>query len=408
MWLYYLLLLLSPFWAYPKMPSAGGFTAIKIVGAATVLVALGRAALARRPLLLLHWAEARLFLVLVSIAAASALTLSGQGQGLWTMQLYASAAVFLFAPAAFIDSDARLRRAIEVLLFSMVLASYSVFRGYFRYGVSRPGGIMNDPNYYAMVAVSVLPFALLLLPGASRWTKTFLAGAAILLVAGILLSQSRGGFVSLAVCAVYVLSKASNRARVLAYSLPVLALLLALLPHNPMARFVETDGSTRISTDTRMMLAKSAWRMIQARPLVGVGLGMMKPLSQEYNPDLPKGYTAHNTYLELAAELGLPACALFVSILLCAWSRARRLAVFFREIGHDANARIAGALEIAIASFGVGAAFLSAEYTKQLWILISFGLALSRLALEYEEEMDSPFPETADHDQRPLSVSVAP
>ncbi len=49
------------------------------------------------------------------------------------------------------------------------------------------------------------------------------------------------------------------------------------------------------------------------------------------------------------------------------------------------SGQIARAIETGIASYGVAALFLSAEYAKQIWLLISFALALARIAAEQHE-----------------------
>jgi O-antigen ligase len=123
--------------------------------------------------------------------------------------------------------------------------------------------------------------------------------------------------------------------------------------------------------------------MIRAHPLLGVGLGRFKTESGAYAPMgvSHRPHIAHNTYLEIAAELGLPACALYVAILVAAWRRARRLARRLQEYD-PRSAAIARALEIGLAAFSLGALFLSAEYTKQLWVILSFGVALQRITEE--------------------------
>jgi O-antigen ligase len=113
---------------------------------------------------------------------------------------------------------------------------------------------------------------------------------------------------------------------------------------------------------------------------------MFKPKLPEYNPVAPVSVIGHNTYLEVAAELGIPGLAVFLLILATAWRRARRTAQQFEATGNTVSARLARAIETGIASFAVGAMFLSAQYAKQLWFLVWLGLALARLAEEEPEE----------------------
>ncbi len=378
--LYYLMLLLAPFWNYPKLPQVGSLTVIKMVGISVLLASAVKLLIDARPPRLMSWGETRLFTVFFLLTCVSAATVSAPDAGLLAVQVQLASAAFLFGGPIFLDRTEKLVRAVYVVLGSMVLAAYSVFVQYFRYGVGRPGGIIGDPNYYALIAVSILPLVLFLLPDASPLAKCFLAGVGALMLSTILLGQSRGGFVALSVCIVYALLKSRRRAAAAACGIPLLLIFLALTPGNPLGRFREESASSKISTELRRQLVRSAWNMARQKPLVGVGVGMMKPLSTAYNPELGIPGIALNSYLEVAAEMGFPACAVFVLTIGWSWARARRQARSFEERGDDLGRRLASALEVGIASFSVGAVFLSAEYTKQLWILMSFVLALDRLA----------------------------
>ena len=119
--------------------------------------------------------------------------------------------------------------------------------------------------------------------------------------------------------------------------------------------------------------------MIRAHPLLGVGVGLFKPLAQVYNPEMRSKFIAHNTYLNVAAELGIPACLAFMATLFLGWRRARRMGKYCLEEGFQAGAALARSIEIGIVGFGVTALFLTADYIKHIWILIFFGVALNRL-----------------------------
>jgi hypothetical protein len=67
------------------------------------------------------------------------------------------------------------------------------------------------------------------------------------------------------------------------------------------------------------------------------------------------------------------------------WRRARRSGKALAERGDAAAAQVALAIETGLVSFAAGAAFLSAEYVKHLWILVFFGLALARMS-KFQEE----------------------
>jgi O-antigen ligase len=82
------------------------------------------------------------------------------------------------------------------------------------------------------------------------------------------------------------------------------------------------------SAAERFEILKIAWRMFLDNPVLGVGLGVYPRENARYAPEIGRMDT-HNTYMNLAAELGLPGlalwCALVWSVLRYAYRR-RRLA----------------------------------------------------------------------------------
>lgn len=386
-WLYYLLLVLLPFWQYPKLPKFGEtWTTLKIVGIVVVLAALLKALMEGRSARLLAWRESRLFFLLFGWALLSGLTISRWEWAANPLTSCLSLAAYLYPTLIFLDSTETVRRAIYWVTFSMLLASYSVFSQFVKYGVGRPGGIVGDPNYYALVAVSVFPLCVALLPEATGMKRWFFAGTGVALIASVLLTASRGGFLSLAFCLIYMILHGRKRFWLLSGIAAIMVVLSWILPHTPWDRFQRPDTGTAISTEVRKQTLKGGWNMIQTHPLTGVGVGMFKPKLPEYNPAAPVSVIGHNTYLEVAAELGIPGLAVFLLILATAWRRARRTAQQFEATGNTVSARLARAIETGIASFAVGAMFLSAQYAKQLWFLVWLGLALARLAEEEPEE----------------------
>lgn len=392
---YWLLLVLMPFWQYPKLPRLGEtWTTVKIVGLAAVLAAGIKALLDGSRARLLGWRESRLFLALLAWAALSGFAISRWEWAANPLTSCVALLAYLYPTLIFLDSVENVHRATYWIAFSMLLASYSVFSGYVKYGVTRPGGIVGDPNYYALVAVSMLPLCVALLPEARGYRRWMLAAAGLSLIASVLLGASRGGFLSLAFCLVYMSLRGRRRLALLSGIAVLMVFMGLFLPHTPWQRFLRPGSGDVISNEARKQALRAGWAMIKAHPFTGVGVGMYKPSMPRYNPDFRGAVIGHNTYVEVAAELGLPALIVFLAILLASWRRARRTAAWFEERGDSATARLARAIEAGIASFALGALFLSAQYAKQLWILVWFGLALARLAeLEQEEPSEERTPE---------------
>jgi O-antigen ligase len=107
------------------------------------------------------------------------------------------------------------------------------------------------------------------------------------------------------------------------------ALLLAvgLVAAVPSLRLRFASAATDEGSGDRRWLAKCAWRAVEEYPLAGVGLGRYRP-ALFASPDTPLEVVrhagkAHNQYLTLAAEAGLPAGILYLAVLLWCWLRVR-------------------------------------------------------------------------------------
>jgi putative inorganic carbon (hco3(-)) transporter len=150
---------------------------------------------------------------------------------------------------------------------------------------------------------------------------------------------------------------------------------------------VTTLGSGTGRTD----LWTVAERMISDKPVTGVGAGNFRTSSIHYllvEPGLirrddfivERPQVAHNMYLNVAAELGLPGVLLFGALLLGCVACAFRAAGEFRRRGDPAMEACARAVVLALVGLLVADAFASDQLAKELWLLLGLGPALLGLA----------------------------
>src|SRR2546427_814344 len=123
----------------------------------------------------------------------------------------------------------------------------------------------------------------------------------------------------------------------------------------------------------------AALRMISDSPILGVGPLNFKDLSTLYT-GLEQANMAHNMFLEIAAEMGLPVLAVFVLLLASAFhafARTTRL-----RGGPEAVelATWAEGLRSGLTGYVVAGCFISAEYEKILWISIFLSIVVADLA----------------------------
>ena len=270
---------------------------------------------------------------------------------------------------------------------SSIAAAYGVLSPPNGYGadVGRTGGTFGDPNYLAAVLVTalVISFAIAAMRSLAPVLRVASLGAAVLCVAGILLSLSRGGLVALGV-ALLVSVAISGRWRMRMAIVTAVVALLSISYYaiyaSPAARarLTQTDGGSGRS-DIWMV----GWRMVQAHPLDGVGAGNFRVVSARYL--LQPGLTthaqyfittpapAHNTYLEVLAEGGIPALALLLAIIGSSLRCLQKAWLGFRVSGDSEMELLTYAVFAGLAGFLCASFFLSEEYSKQLWLLLAFG-----------------------------------
>ncbi len=197
-------------------------------------------------------------------------------------------------------------------------------------------GVLADPNHDAMALVAVVPIALTIAlndasGGARRGLGRMLwLGATGLLVAAIVTTHSRGGALGLALaCAAWATTQ-RRRIQSIAF---VFVALLAVATFAPSSFWARNETIGDYETDASAQGRLHAWtvvgRILEERPLIGVGAGGFLTAWPRYAP-LEAGttrYVPHNVLLEVAAEEGLPALVLFLFALVAslrgAW-RARR------------------------------------------------------------------------------------
>jgi O-antigen ligase len=257
---------------------------------------------------------------------------------------------------------------------------------------SRLSSSIINPNELAsiLVAALVLSFGLAAALRDQPLARLGALGAGALCTAGIFLTGSRGGLVSLAVAvAAFLVVGARWRGRFL---LVVLAVALAGVGYFSYVASSETRShvSTVGSGTGRLDLWTVGWRMVEEEPLHGVGAGnfpvssvhyLLQPGAIErtdYIVGEPK--VAHNTYLELWAELGLVGLILFLILAgFCLFSALKAARSFARQ--GDARMEIlARALFVALAGVLAADFFGSRLTNKEVWLLLGFAPALLAIA----------------------------
>jgi O-antigen ligase len=228
--------------------------------------------------------------------------------------------LFLLVPIAYrLLTD---RRGSLMLTVVMSLGGASAAFGIFQYGLlhfdqlsQRPQGTLGHYMTYAGLLMLVIGIALakILFGRGERLWAALLMPALVMAVA---LTSTRTAWVG--VCAAAAVLLMLKDFRLLAI-LPILAAVTfaaagPTITQRLMSTFDRKDP-TRLD---RLAMLREGVRMVEAHPLVGVGPNMVKERYAEYrdagavkeiNPHL------HNVPMQIAAERGLPALAVWVAFI---------------------------------------------------------------------------------------------
>jgi O-antigen ligase len=226
-----------------------------------------------------------------------------------------------------------------IVAYTFLLALFAIFQFFSSHGliywmVEGPGwtfGPYVNHNHYAGLMEMLIPLMVAsLLPELRRGAPAVLLGfVALIPISSLLLSGSRGGFISLLVEAllavVVIFLFGSLRARqatalVVGAAILAAALLFFWMAPRHIAQRLATMGDgthlTEVELAERLVVSRDSLGIFRQHPSLGAGLGSFETAFPRFQ-SLPADFRwdhAHNDYAEALAETGLAGAA----ILLCA------------------------------------------------------------------------------------------
>lgn len=294
-----------------------------------------------------------------------------------------------------VRTHARLRALLFLTLAVSIWLSLGAVNDYrlglmtiegYRVG-GRGGGIFGNPNDMALHLVTVFPVAIALC-FATRGTvlKMLFGAAALLMLAAVVLTYSRGGFIGLLVASAFLAWKIGHRHRfsIAVVGLVSLLLFLALAPDNYAARlasiFVPSLDPVGSADMRREILFRSIATALR-HPLFGIGMGNFHNVSI-------RELVSHNAYTQVAAEMGIVALVTYVMFILRPF---RRLGQIARETFAKRDASryhyLAIGLQGALLAYMICSLFASVAYLWYVYYLVGYAVCLRRL---YEAETGQP------------------
>jgi len=275
--------------------------------------------------------------------------------------------LFFSASLALIDSATRIRRlALVITVFGALFAFFAILQGvlspskiygiYERQFATPYGSFVNRHNFAAYMEMTIaIPLALVFTGAIGRDKRLLYITGITLMGVALLLSGSRGGLVALLaeVALLLILTTSSRSAKGFALKLAMsAALLFAVIGgaifvggESSLSRIAETAGSRDVSSNRTHIWNVTLDVITSALPF-GAGIGAFDTAYTPYDTTsgLERVEQAHNDYLQVLADAGIPGLLIGSSFLFLLFLAARRTLrrqnVFRRSVGIGAAAGI--------------------------------------------------------------------
>ncbi|MFQ5877226.1 MAG: O-antigen ligase family protein [Acidobacteriota bacterium] len=300
--------------------------------------------------------------------------------------------------ASVVDTAERLRGIYLAIVAWTCLGAVTAIAQYLLGQTPVAVGLVGNRNLLALyINIAIVCCYLLYQSERSVLTRGLLLATLPVLFTGLALTFSRAGLVVLLVALLSVWYRVVREKgiMILTTSLAILCTLTLLLPEAFWRRAGSILPAVQRQEDTfgmRVRLWKVGLRMVEDKPLVGVGPGNFRPAFPRYarGEMLTKRLVAHSSYIGVAAETGAVGLALFLALHGLALAQAGRATragrrARLRGLYHYGLAAQVGLLVIMLAGLTS-----SGENLKYLWVFFGLSLALGRIASRERLEMKAP------------------
>ena len=279
-------------------------------------------------------------------------------------------------------------------LLSLRMGSYSADRLSF--------GTMYDPNDLAYFLVSLFPLSILFIVRPETWVRKTVAIAAVgVAVVTILLTGSRGGLIGLVgVLMMFFITSGSIRwSHKILLTVLAAAMIVMYSDRINTERYlslanVESDYNVS-GQSGRLDIWKNGLRLFLANPLTGVGVNCFPNALGDLRASegaIPKWQVSHNSYLQMAAEVGVVGLFLFLSLIItCRRSFAAALQHEPMDGTRIELAAIAQVLQIGFAGLLITAFFLTQAYSILFTLFFAFSAQMTSIRSTQQDESAAPY-----------------
>jgi len=291
-----------------------------------------------------------------------------------------------------VDSPKRLNILLDIVVVSgALIALYTIesyFAGNFIKGrlVILRDSLFGNSNDLALIFDLLIPIAIVRALYKKQTERLLNVTAALLLGVGTLVTFSRGGFLGLGAAGAVLMWKMASGNRI-GPVLAVAVMLIALMFVVPggyggrLITIVNVQQDETGSAQEREDLMERAGIVALAHPLTGIGMGNFHTYSIHEK-------RAHNSFLEIAAELGIFGLIAFVILIISPLLSLRKIERNVKEEscsppGEQAQRQelyyLSVGLQAVLVTYIVCSFFSSNQYFWYLYYPVAYAVALRRI-----------------------------
>jgi putative inorganic carbon (HCO3(-)) transporter len=306
-----------------------------------------------------------------------------------------------------IDTRERLTSILRVIVvvgsFMALAAVRSYLAGEFTLKSTRITGVVSglfgNPNDLATSLDLIIPFALALALMNRRGKRLLYVLCGVALTAGVVVTFSRGGFLGLLAMAAFFAWKLGRFRKgfttlVLVSTVAIFMIAVPASYSGRLGSIFNSDEDATGSSQARLDLLVRSSEVAISHPIVGVGLGNFHIFSIGEQK-------AHNSYLEIAAELGVLGLIAYLVILVAPFRYLRKIEKDSLEGGwpggvSPSHSRTSGAgegrssardryylsitIQGALIGYAVCSFFGSIQYFWDLYLIVAYAISLKRIS----------------------------
>lgn len=241
--------------------------------------------------------------------------------------------------------------------------------------------VFGNPNILAEYLILTIPMSVALFWDTKKISKKIIfLGTTLIMTLALVLTLSRGGWIGFAVAALIFIILVEKK--ILLSLIPISLGAVYLLPQTIINRILSIGNLGDSSNAYRIKIWDITLDIIRDNWVAGLGFGHLpfKQTFETYIRTMPT-YHAHNTYLQIAAELGIPGLIAFLAFIFILFRYGYKRLIknennYIKVMGAGALGGLGGLL----AHGAVENVLYLPKIIITFWILVSFILTLTRIS----------------------------